>query len=106
MNSAIRRVIDDSAVLGPEVYDAYETWARLAARSGPTWRHLDVFCPCCHQGGHPRDVLDRLARRLPGSAARTFGRRLAGMDERIVRRVIPDPFAPPGPWWRRCHEFS
>jgi hypothetical protein len=58
-------------------------------------------CGCCDPPD--RSVLDDALRRLPKRQSRELRRLIAPLDERYLQRTLPDPHAPPGPWWlRRC----
>ncbi|CAM3463998.1 hypothetical protein [Stackebrandtia soli] len=94
----------------PDIPAAYEMWRELAHRKGRSAIYPGSLgatdCPCCALfTEHPRDILERALHRLPEGAARELRVEVNRLDERIEARTVPDPFAPPGPWWRRWQEL-
>lgn len=76
------------------------TWRRRAF--GPA-RCLTASCRTCEYfyDPPPRDVLETALHLLPRRPASELRRLLEPIDRRILHRTLPDPFAPPGPWWSR-----
>lgn len=89
--------------LGTEVALRLYRW--FLAQPG---RHLYLertACPC--PGGHfddtasARDAIEEILRLLPPRPRRELAAIVRPLDEELRRRTLPDPGAPPGPWWRR-----
>ncbi|WP_051393228.1 hypothetical protein [Glycomyces arizonensis] len=84
---------------------AFMTWRRRAF--GP-YRQLTASCEhfeydYLYFGPPPRDVLEFAVHRLPRKSASELRRLLAPIDRHFLERTLPNPLAPPGPWWkRRC----
>lgn len=82
------------------IANAFTQWARQA--SGPARRlTADTCClyGCC--GPDPRELLELAVHLLPRRSARELRGLLEPIDRRFRERTLPDPFAPPGPWWTR-----
>lgn len=104
--------------LGPgDTAAALRCIRRFLARPGRYLYPEKTVCGCteCERGSNPaaaRDVLTLTLSRLPRHARREFAVLVAGLDEELRRRTLPDPFAHrqpwhrPGPWWhtRIYHE--
>ncbi|HEU5129459.1 MAG TPA: hypothetical protein VFU12_15865 [Glycomyces sp.] len=99
--AAIRRLEHRRSDLEPGgVADAFTRWARLS--SGPARRLTTDMCclhGCCEPD--PRALLELAVHLLPRRSARELRRLLEPIDRRFRERTLPDPFAPPGPWWTR-----
>lgn len=85
---------------------ALSVWSHLA--QGPLCPLIDALdptcCPCCAQAPEQRDVLRAALTGLPARPARDLRRLVGPMDDLVLRRTVPGPYAPPGlPWWYgRC----
>ncbi|MFD7713803.1 hypothetical protein ACFV6E_03965 [Streptomyces sp. NPDC059785] len=82
---------------------ALRAYRAFLARPG---RHLYLRrsrCPCdgCERQENvasTRDVLEVVLRRLPPCARRDLAALVAKLDEELLRRTLPDPFAHRQPW--------
>ncbi len=91
-------------------YDAYRAWLAVAELPGNVV-YFGTPVGCGYDEEHVyyyadgwRDVLETLVCGLSPPSERELRGVLAPLDERLRRRTLPDPAAPPAPdayWWRR-----
>ncbi|GAA4212946.1 hypothetical protein [Actinocatenispora rupis] len=84
-----------------EIRRALLRYRQVLRRPG-RWVYLpQPDCPCCDVT-YERDLLAEAIRTLPPRAAGALRRRVGEVDEELLRRSLPDPYADPGrPWWHR-----
>lgn len=71
-------------------------------------RRTPCGCEDCERAQNvaaARDVLSEVLPRLPPGARRELATLLAGLDEELRRRTLPDPFAHRQPWYRAGREW-
>ncbi len=65
------------------------------------------LCPCCVDyydlsADDPRATLQEALAQMPKGKGQKLRRMVAELDNRLLARSLPDPWAPPQwPWWRR-----